>query len=229
MYLARILRAALIPVAALITLLAGQAALDGASAAGTTAGTLAVSKASLSGGQLTIQGSGAATGFIAARSTTTAAGTRAGLDGKFTIRASGFTAPDCRVVLQDNKSNRLTVTLSGCTPTVKPVTPPAPSNGTCVITPPAGPSNLAVNKSGVVWFTTTGCNTTADGGATPTQVRWTLVAGAVPTGMTAPAAQGQTSGNIIGTPTVPGTYRFTVQVTDSAGQTDQESYTVVVG
>ena len=227
MYLARILRAALIP-AAVLALLAGQAALNGATASGTSVGPLAVSKAVLNGGQLTVEGSGAATGFIAARSTTSAAGARAGLDGKFKIQATGFTAPDCRVVLQDNKSARLTVTLSGCTPTITPVTPPAPPTGTCVITPPAGPSSLAINQMGVVWFATTGCNTTADGGF-GTPVQWTVVAGAVPTGMTPPASQGQTGGNIIGTPTVPGTYQFTLQVTDSAGQTDQESYTVNVG
>jgi hypothetical protein len=28
---------------------------------------------------------------------------------------------------------------------------------------------------------------------------------------------------------VSGTYRFTLQVTDAAGQTDQETYTVIVG
>ena len=224
MPLGRIIRAALLPVATL-TLLAGPAAMDSASAAGT----LAVSKASLSGGRLTVEGTGAATGFIAARSTTSVAGVRAGLDGKFRIQASGFTAPDCRVVLQDNRSNRLTVTLSGCTLTTAPVTPPAPPSGTCVITPPAGPSNLAVNKSGVVWFETTGCDTHVPGDLTPTPVQWTVVAGAVPTGMGPPASQGSDAGNIIGTPTVPGTYQFTVKVTDSAGQTDQESYTVVVG
>ena len=224
MILGRLLRAALVPLAA-VTLLAGNAALDSAHAAGT----LTVSRASLSGGNLTVVGSGAATGFIAARSTTSAAGTRVFLDGKFTIKASGFTAPDCKVVVQDNKSNTVTVTLSGCTPTTKPVTPPAGPSGTCVITPPAGPSHLTVNdRSSVVWFDTTGCNTRADGGVTPTQNRWQLVSGAVPTGMTSPAASGTTSGNIIGAPTVPGTYTFTVQVTDSAGQTDQESYTVIV-
>jgi|SoimicmetaTmtHMA_FD_contig_51_1185882_length_2408_multi_2_in_0_out_0_2 Putative Ig domain len=227
MNLARLLRAAIVPAAAL-TLLAGQAALDGATAAGTTPGHLTVSTASLKAGQLTVEGSGAATGFISASSTTSAAGARAGLDGRFKIRATGFTAPDCRVVLQDNKSALLTVTLSGCTPTIKPVTPPAGPSGTCVITPPAGPSTLAVNQMGVVWFATTGCNTTA-GDPFGTPVKWAVVAGAVPTGMTPPASQGQTGGNIIGTPTVPGTYQFTLQVTDSAGQTDQESYTVTVG
>ena len=132
-------------------------------------------------------------------------------------------------MLQDNKSVMLTVTLSGCTPTTTPSTPPAPPKGSCLITAPAGASNLAVNKSGVVWFDTTGCTTKTQADPTGTQVRWTLVSGAVPTGMTAPAASGLTSGNIIGTPTVPGTYRFTLQVSDAVGQTDQESYTVVVG
>ena len=190
MNLARLLRAAIVPAAAL-TLLAGQAALDGATAAGTTPGHLTVSTASLKAGQLTVEGSGAATGFISASSTTSAAGARAGLDGRFKIRATGFTAPDCRVVLQDNKSALLTVTLSGCTPTIKPVTPPAGPSGTCVITPPAGPSTLAVNQSGVVWFTTTGCNTTA-GDLIGTPVKWAVVAGAVPTGMTPPASRGRT-------------------------------------
>ena len=227
MNLARVLRAAIVPAAAL-TVLAGQAALAGATAAGTSAGPLTVSTASLKAGQLTVEGSGAATGFISASSTTSAAGARAGLDGRFKIRATGFTAPDCRVVLQDNKSARLTVSLSGCTPTIKPVTPPTAPSGTCVITSPTGPSTLAVNQMGVVWFATTGCNTKAvDPFGAP--VKWAVVAGAVPTGMTPPASQGQTGGNIIGTPTVPGTYRFTLQVTDSAGQTDQESYTVTVG
>jgi hypothetical protein len=97
-----------------------------------------------------------------------------------------------------------------------------------VITPPTAATNLAVNQMGVVWFATTGCNTTAtDPFGTP--VKWAVVAGAVPTGMTPPTFQGQTGGNIIGTPTVPGTYRFTLKVTDSAGQTDQESFTVNVG
>ena len=227
MNLARVLRAAIVPAAAL-TLLAGSAALDGAHAAGTSAGHLTVSTASLRAGQLTVEGSGAATGFISASSTTSAAGARAGLDGRFKIRASGFTAPDCRVVLQDNKSAMLTVTLSGCTPSIKPVAPPASPSGTCVITPPTGSSTLAVNQMGVVWFATTGCNTTT-GDPFGTPVKWAVVAGAVPTGMTPPASQGQTGGNIIGTPSVPGTYRFTLQVTDSAGQTDQESYTVTVG
>lgn len=224
MNLARLLRAAVVP-AAVLALLGGQAAWNGA----TAAGTLSVSKAELKSGQLTVEGSGAATGFISAASTTSIAGTRAGLDGRFKIQAGGFTAPDCTVVLKDNKGVMLTVGLSGCTPTVQPVTSPSAPTGTCVITPPTGPTTLAVNQSGVVWFTTTGCNVTSGGGGvTGTPVQWKVVAGAIPTGMAPPTYQGLTGGNIAGTPTVPGTYTFTLQVTDSAGQTDQESFTVVV-
>lgn len=228
MYLARIFRAVLLSAAAL-TMLAGQAALDGAHAAGTTAGTLTVSKATLQGGQLTVEGSGAAAGFLSASSTTSAAGTRVFLDGKFRVQASGFKAPDCRVVVKDNKSNTRTVTLSGCTPTATPVTAPAGPSGTCVITPPTGPTTLTVNQSGVVWFATTGCNTAVGGGGpSGTPVQWKVVSGVIPTGMTGPTFQGLTGGNIFGTPTVRGTYAFTLQVTDSAGQTDQETYTVNV-
>ena len=124
MSLGRILRAALVPLA-VVTMLAGQAVLDGASAAGT----LAVSKASLSGGRLTVEGSGAATGFIAARSTTSVAGTRAGLDGRFEDPGDAASRPrTARVVLQDNKSAMLTVTLAAARPAA-PSASPAPPSG----------------------------------------------------------------------------------------------------
>ena len=43
-----------------------------------------------------------------------------------------------------------------------------------------------------------------------------------------PSSQGTTAGNIIGTPSIPGTYQFTLQVTDQVGNTDQETLTVDV-
>ena len=46
--------------------------------------------------------------------------------------------------------------------------------------------------------------------------------------MTGPVFQGPTGGNLIGTPTVPGTYAFTLQAVDPAGASDQENVTVVV-
>jgi hypothetical protein len=80
----------------------------------------------------------------------------------------------------------------------------------------------------VVFFTTTGCDTTTNSGSTPTPVQWQVVAGSIPTGMTGPQSQGTTAGNIIGTPSIAGTYRFTLQVRDQVGATDQENVSVTV-
>ena len=80
-----------------------------------------------------------------------------------------------------------------------------------------------------VYFDTTGCNTTFESGATPTPVQWRVAAGVIPTGMTGPNSQGTTAGNIIGTPSITGTYRFTLQVTDQLGASDQETFIVTVG
>jgi hypothetical protein len=167
---------------------------------------------------------------MVASSTTSAAGARADQFGAFKILASGFTAPDCKVTVSDgSRTPTATITLAGCSPSVKPVPQnPAPPTGGCVITP-AAPATLAVGASSFYNFDTTGCNTTFDSGATPTPVQWTVVAGSIPTGMTGPNSQGSTGGNIIGTPTVPGTYPFTLQVTDQLGDTDQETFTVTVG
>jgi len=55
-----------------------------------------------------------------------------------------------------------------------------------------------------------------------------VAAGVIPTVMTAPNSHGTTAGNIIGTPSIAGTYRFTLQVTDQVGATDQETFTVTV-
>jgi hypothetical protein len=46
--------------------------------------------------------------------------------------------------------------------------------------------------------------------------------------MVGPYFQGQTGGHLIGTPTVPGTYSFMLQVTDSLGATDAETFTITV-
>lgn len=59
-------------------------------------------------------------------------------------------------------------------------------------------------------------------------MQWSLVAGQVPPGLCAPIFQGQVSGEVTGRPTTEGTYAFTVQVTDSAGATDQETFAITV-
>lgn len=216
---------AVIATAATACLLGGQlAAAGGASAVTVTSG-------SLSGGQLRLQGYAAAPNvFVTARSATGSAGVRADLRGQFSIRASGFTAPDCTVTVSDSgRTPVATVTLAGCTPSVTPVSgPPAAPTGSCVITPQAGPLSVLARTSSVVNFDSTGCNTTFHTGATPTPVQWKVVAGVIPTGMSGPNPQGQTAANLIGTPTVPGTYAFTLQATDSTGASDQETFTVTV-
>jgi hypothetical protein len=218
----RTIRAALVATAA-VCALGGQLAIaDGASA-------VTVAKGELKGGQLRLQGSNAAPGiFVIARSATSSAGVRSDEKGQFTIQASGFSAPDCTVTVSDSGRTPIaTVTLSGCTPSVTPVpTTPAAPTGSCVITPQSGPLTVTAGTSSVVNFATTGCNTTFNTGATPTPVQWKVVAGTIPTGMSGPNFQGQTAANLIGTPTVPGTYTFTLQATDSTGASDQETFTV---
>jgi hypothetical protein len=192
-----------------------------------TAGAVTVDKIELRDGQLRVQGTGAPNIFIIASSTTSSAGFRADPSGAFKIQGSGFTAPDCRVTVSDRRTPTATVTLPGCTPSVEPVSQPAPPSGSCVITP-AAPATLTADAPSVVNFETTGCNTTFNSGATPTPVQWTVVAGSIPTGMTGPTSQGTTAGNIIGTPTVPGTYSFTLRVTDQVGATDEATFTATV-
>lgn len=220
----RTVRAALVA-AATVCVLAGQLAVaDGASA-------VTVAKGELKGGQLRVEGSGAAPGiFVIASSATSSAGVRSDARGQFNIQSTGFSSPDCKVTVSDSGRTPIaTFTLSGCTPSVTPVpATPAPPTGSCVITPQPGPRAVSANAGAVVYFESTGCNTTFNTGATPTPVQWKVVAGIIPTGMSGPNSQGQTAANLIGTPTVPGTYTFTLQATDSTGATDQETFTVAV-
>jgi hypothetical protein len=207
----------------LATVLAcGQLVLPGAATAVTA------TKAELRGGQLRVEGTSRAAAFVLVESTTSAAGARADVNGRFTVQASNFTAPDCTLTINDSTTPTATVTITGCTPSALPVPPvPAPPTGACVITP-VPPATLTAGTMTFVNFATTGCDTTTGSGATPTPVQWSVVAGVIPTGMVGPHFQGTTAGNIIGTPSIRGTYRFTLQVRDQIGATDQENVTVTV-
>jgi len=186
-----------------------------------SASALTVSKAQLKGGQLVLEGTRAAPGiFVSVESTTSAAGARSDTSGRFKVAVSGFKAPDCNVVVSDRQTPTATVRLSGCTPSITPVpTTPPPSTGSCLIDPGA-PASFPAGQAAVYDFTTTGCT----GGP----LQWRVIAGAIPTGMSGPNFQGQTAGNLIGTPTIPGTYTFTVQATDATGATDAETFTITV-
>ncbi len=192
------------------------------------AGAVTAVKAELKNGQLRIEGQSAPGVFVIANSTTSRAGIRADLNGQYNIQDSNFTAPDCAVTITDGRTPAATVTLAGCTPSVTPVPPiPAPPTGSCIITP-LPPITLTAGTSTALNFQTSGCNTTFNSGATPTPVQWTVAAGSIPTGMTGPNSQGTTAGNVIGTPSVPGTYRFTLEVADQIGATDQANVMVTV-
>ena len=208
----------------------GSLALLGQVGLAATADALTATKAELRSGQLRVEGRGAAPvgSVVLARSTTSSAGARIDVNGDFKIEASNFSAPDCKVTVSDGETPTATVPLTGCTPSITLVPPtPAPPTGSCLITPQA-PVTVPVGAPASVYFETTGCNTTFNSGSTPTPVQWRVAAGVIPTGMTGPNSQGTTAGNIIGTPSIAGTYLFTLQVTDQVGATDQETFTVTV-
>ena len=203
--------------------LIGQAVLVGPASAVTP------TKVDLMNGQLRVEGQGGRPGtFVSVASPTSLAGDRVGTGGLFKVEASNFSAPDCRLTVSNSGTPTATVSIPDCTPSATPVpeTPAAPT-GSCVITP-VPQATLTAGSASTVWFETTGCDTTTNSGATPTPVQWRLVAGSIPTGMSGPNSQGTTAGNIIGTPSIPGAYRFTVEVTDQIGASDQETVRVVV-
>ena len=192
------------------------------------AGAVSASKAQLRGGQLRVEGRSQPGVFAIAESTTSIAGARADQNGLFRIQASGFSAPDCKITIRDGSTPTATVTLAGCTPSVTPVpTEPAAPSGTCEIVAPAV-RTIPVAQPAAVNFETTGCDIAIRFGATPIPVQWKLVAGVLPTGLTGPNFQGPDAANIIGTPSITGTYQFTLQATDQLGDTDQASFTLIV-
>src|SRR4051794_29163745 len=136
-------------------------------------------------------------------------------------KAVDFRADDCTVVVSDGSTLTETVTLDGCTPT--PVTPPAapPATGDCKITPGV-PATVHAGDLSTYYMHTTGCDT----GTGP--VQWAFVAGRVPVGMTGPSTQGQDAGAVSGRPTVEGSYSFQMQVTDTVGATNTETFDITV-
>ena len=188
-----------------------------------SADALTVSRATLMGGLLSVDGTNAAPGvFVNIFSSSSHAGARSSTSGVYHVQKADFRADDCQVVVSDGRTPVATVRLSGCAPTL--ATPPRrdpPLSGSCVIRPRA-PATFNVGAQSSYFFSTTGCNTSTR------PVRWSFLAGRIPVGMIGPIFQGQTGGGVYGRPTTVGTYSFTVQVTDSVGATDTETFTIRV-
>jgi Putative Ig domain len=80
-------------------------------------------------------------------------------------------------------------------------------------------ASLANGSPGVAYLDTL----TATGGSFP--YRWAVKTGTLPTGLTLDSVKGQ----IGGTPTAPGTFPFTIQVTDFVGGIDSKAFTITIG
>jgi Putative Ig domain len=88
-----------------------------------------------------------------------------------------------------------------------PTDPPTPSPS-----PPPLAISAAPFHAGEIGFTYTPVSPTATGGVPP--YRWEIADGALPTGLGMAS-----SGNVTGTPTILGTFLFSIRVSDSAGAT----------
>jgi len=190
---------------------------------------VSVSKAELSSGELVVEGSGAtANATITVSSSESTATGRADTGGRFKVRASGFRSSTCQATVTDG-STSVVVMLSRCTATSSPP-PPSSSN---VITPDVaeiGPGYVGAD------FTTHSSSTTTMtfGPDTLGPVRWEIVAGALPSGLSlvdpnagfTPAKSIHVS--VAGTPTTAQTSTFTIRATDANGLTATRTYTIVI-
>ncbi len=83
-----------------------------------SASAITVTRASLNGGLLQVEGMNAAPGvFVRVRSSTDFAGARSEFSGEYHVEQANFRADNCQVVVSDGRTPDATVTLSGCTPT----------------------------------------------------------------------------------------------------------------
>ena len=85
----------------------------------TSADALAVSRATLNGGLLHVDGANAARGiFVNVYSSSSTAGARSDYrSGAYHIQKANFRAENCQVVVSDGRTLMARVRLSGCTPT----------------------------------------------------------------------------------------------------------------
>ncbi len=181
---------------------------------------VSVSRAELKSGALRVEGSGAtpnATITVASDSTATG---RADASGAFRVETTGFVSSDCRATVGDGASSTV-VTLSGCsTATTSPPPPPPPSSSTLAISETALPDgNVGTAYTAFL---------TATGGSGPSPYEWRLVSGKLPPSLSIMKSFAMMSTAITGTPSAPGTYAFSVQVRDGAGNTVTKSFSITI-
>ena len=187
---------------------------------------VSVKKASLSSGNLLVQGQGAAANaIITASSPESTASGRADNKGSYKITASGYQSSTCTASVSDG-STAVAVTLSQCTP--------ASSTSTVVISPdgPLGPGFVGAdftNNSTLGSGISLGPLFVAVGPA-----RFAIVAGQLPSGLSlrdtntslTPAKHIDIS--VVGVPTTTGTSTFTIRGTDALGRSATSTYTITV-
>ena len=153
-----------------------------------------------------------------------------------TITAVGGTAPYTFVVSSGTLPTGLTLTTAGVlsgTPTASgtpsfqiQATDPGGNSGFRTYTLDIGtPGSLGINPATVPnGFVGTAYNQTLTGSGGTGPYTFTIASGALPTGLTL-----SSSGVISGTPTAGGPFNFSVGVTDTAGNTGSQAYSVNIG
>jgi hypothetical protein len=187
---------------------------------------VSVKRASLSSGNLTVEGRGArANATISVSSPESTATGRAGSNGDFRVRASGFTSSTCRATVGDG-STSVAVALSGCTPASSPPPSTAPR-----ITPDV--AELGPGFVGSDFTTSSSTTTTMTLGPDALgPVRFEIIAGQLPDGLRlvdpnagfTPAKSIHAS--VAGVPTTVQTSTFTIKATDANGLQATRTYTI---
>ncbi len=188
---------------------------------GTAFGSVSVSRAEVSGGNLRIEGRAVANRAITVDGVAMATSDRSG---SFRVSRSSFTPPaDCTVDVNDGSAAAAVARLSGCT-----VASPPPATPVS-ISPNVAEFAANVGTPFLETFVLVGTNVTSPS-------RFQLEAGALPAGLalteipiTAPRPFPQNAIRIQGTPTTAQTSTFTLRATDARGLTATRTYTIRVG
>jgi hypothetical protein len=210
----------------------------------TAVAAVSVKRATLSSGALRVEGERArANATVTVTSPESSATGKAGSDGKFAVKASGYRSSTCKATVNDG-SGAVTVTLSGCTPTAGPPPPAPPPPPPAAPPPPPPPAtaptlapDIAEIGPGYVGADFTSNSTT---GTTMTlyhpnvvgPVRFEIIAGQLPAGLSLRNPCPDCNANdirwasVAGVPTTVQTTTFTIRATDANGLQATRTYTI---